>query len=79
MVRIADQWMRPAELQTWGYNVEVHPVRLRWTANWQLCTGALLMAGAVIVGVVGPIFGIVRLNEGLPIGHTLDQIVQPAP
>jgi len=52
---------------------------LRWAANWQICLGVALMTGAVLVGVIGPIFGIVRLAAARPIGLARDQNVEPAP
>ena len=79
LVRIAQGWAQPIQAQTWSYSYDMPITGLRWAANWQICLGVALMTGAVLVGVIGPIFGIVRLAAARPIGLARDQNVEPAP
>jgi len=75
LVRIADAWPRPVEFQTWSYGFEMHPARLPPAAAFQMTVAALMLAGAVLFSWVGPLFGMIRLMAGRPIGQLRDGIV----
>jgi hypothetical protein len=79
LVQIADRWLRPADAQVWSYGFDFRPVRLPRAVSLQLWIGAAMMTAAVLFSWIGPIFGMLRLAAGRPIGHEPDQIVQAGP
>ena len=75
LVHVADAWLQPAAYPLWSYHFEMHPAHLSAAMAWQVGLGVLLLAGAVLFSWIGPIFGMVRLAQGRPIGQLPDAIV----
>jgi hypothetical protein len=75
LVHIADAWSQPVAAQMWSYHFDMHPAHVPGATAFQLTVGALMLAGAVLFSWIGPIFGIVRLAAGRPIGQAPDEIV----
>ncbi len=75
LVRLAGAWPQSAQVQTWSYGFEVHPVRLPAATTFQMTAGAVLLAGATLFSWIGPIYGVARLAAGRPIGQLRDGIV----
>jgi hypothetical protein len=78
MVQIADAWLQPTPVQSWSYNFEVHPGLPR-SFSLQVLLGAAMMAGAVLFSWIGPIFGMLRLAAGQPMGRIPDELVESGP
>jgi uncharacterized membrane protein len=79
MVRIAQAWLQPADVQTWSYHFEASPMALPHSMSLQMALGVAMMTGAVLFSWIGPIFGMIRLAAGRPIGPLPDPVVEPAP
>ncbi len=78
MVRLAVRDLWPASIQTWSYDFQLNPLRPYRAASLKMWGGVALFAAAALIGWAGPIFGIVRLAAGRPIGHEPDPIVEAA-
>lgn len=75
LVSIADLGPVPATVQTWSYGFELHEGRLPPAVALQMTAGGLMLAGAILFSWIGPIYGIVRLAAGRPIGQLRAPVV----
>ena len=75
LVHIADDWSRSAAVPMWSFHYDMQPAHVPAAMAVQLTVGALMFAGAVLFSWIAPIFGIIRLASGRPIGQLPDGIV----
>ncbi|HUO21475.1 MAG TPA: hypothetical protein VMU59_03070 [Caulobacteraceae bacterium] len=68
-VRLEGPLVLPVEADTWSYRFAWTPLYLSRGVRLQLWLGGLSFAAAVLASWIGPIFGLLRLAAGQPIGR----------
>jgi|GEM_PF-3133156 hypothetical protein len=69
LVQIAAPALGWADFQTWTYRSDIRPLRLSGAAGLQFWLGFLCLSTSVLISWTAPIWGILRLAAGLPIGR----------
>ena len=68
LVSLAEPLFQPVDVETWSYRFGAWPARLPFAVTAQFWLGGLSMTLAVLLSWAGPIWGIIRLAAGRPIG-----------